>query len=82
MWLTRVPFALVRACVAMLPRLKAEESMRASQEIAVGTGSLDRHESRRVTGAWVATATAADTRKQRPTSAALAAMGIGFTIVP
>lgn len=83
MWLTRVPFALVRACVAMLPRLKAEESLRATREIAVGSGSLERHDSRRIVDGWVKDANRVPTGpKQRPTPEMLAAMGIGYTVVP
>jgi hypothetical protein len=36
----------------MLPRLMAEESLMATERIAVGTGSLDKHVTRRLLRAW------------------------------
>lgn len=83
MWLTSIPFALIRACVTMLPRLQAEESIRATQHVAVGTGSLERGDSQRITDRWAAAAQPNGRRPPRQTNpATLAAIGIGYTVVP
>ena len=52
-WLDRTPRAIVRACLLMLPRLQAEESLLTSQRIAVGTGSMKSADSRQITSGWI-----------------------------
>ena len=51
-WLAVTPLALVRAHVAMLPRLRAEESMRLAEATAVGAGTLTREASRDIVRQW------------------------------
>lgn len=39
-WLAEIPLGIVRACTRMMPRLRAEESVLATERIGVGTGSV------------------------------------------
>jgi len=52
MWLTRMPSALVRACLQMLPRLEAEESVLAANRYKVGSGTLPKEQHDAIAGAW------------------------------
>ena len=82
-WLAKTPLAVVRAHVAMLERLTAEEALLGTNVAAVGR-ALDLEE-----GEWVRRQMAQWTRAAgvaRPAKAAtpadLSAIGIGFTEVP
>lgn len=39
-WTHDVPMMWARACLKMVPRLQAEESLRGAQTVGIGTGSL------------------------------------------
>lgn len=47
-----MPTALLNAFVEQLPHLRAEESLRAAQEVAAGAGHLRRGERRRILQGW------------------------------
>lgn len=79
------PIAIVRACLAMLPRLEAEESLLASTRARVGSGMLAAEDAQKVTRAWARVASAGapgNVRGARPSPDQLAAMGIDVTILP
>lgn len=82
-WLTETPRRIVRACLAMLPRLQAEESLLAVRRTGLGVGAFARHDARKLTEAWVAAAHATPSGR-RPTQHAspdiLATMGIGVRV--
>lgn len=68
----------------MMPPLLAEESMRATERIGVGTGAVPLDVARRITGRWDAdlqTGRKAPARAQAPSVGALHQMGIGYTVV-
>lgn len=75
------PLWLVRAYLAMLPRLTAEESLQAAERTAMGSGALKKSAYQSVHRRWVRAAAHGMTRPVRPRGAvdpaALAAMGIG-----
>lgn len=50
-WL-QMPYALTARLLEMIPILEARESVQHTREIAVGTGSLKRHESSRILSEW------------------------------
>lgn len=82
-WLERLPFRIVRACAAMMPRLQAEESLTAVERTAVGTGSLKKEDAQAITRAWARdVAPSSRERVQRITPEALEAIGIQYQIVP
>lgn len=64
----------------MLPRLAAEESFAMAEQIAIGTGSTDRDNAKRVTDRWLKAAnrTAMKPKKIRPDM--LQAFGIGYQV--
>lgn len=77
------PIALVNACIAMLPRLEAEESIVTSNRIAHGSGRLERGQALRLAREW---SRAADEGRPgaRPvpvTPDILEAAGIGVRVV-
>jgi hypothetical protein len=78
----RTPMALVRASLAMLPRLQAEEALLVVQATALGTGSLKPGEARQVRDRLVRAAGHRRAPAQRMTPEGLAAIGIGFREVP
>jgi hypothetical protein len=73
----RMPMALVRASLTMMPRLQAEEALLAVQVTALGTGSLKPGDARAVRDR-LARAAGRRARAHRATPEGLAAMGIGF----
>jgi hypothetical protein len=67
----------------MLPILQAEEALQHMTEYAMGAGTVEEHERKRIFAAWQRAAEGdLDGKKPRQTEAqfkaALAAMGIGF----
>lgn len=79
-----MPIPLLRAHLAMLPRLEAEESLVAAERLAVGTASLKADARRRVIDDWAKVAR--PVAVQRPTDPAArralaAAAGIGMRVV-
>lgn len=77
------PIALVVACLTALPRLAAEESLRALLEVQLGTGRYaDASEAKGIVAGWQRTAQPDARRravKARPED--LAAMGIGVHLI-
>lgn len=72
---------VVRGSMLMLPRLAAEEAFAVAEQVAIGTGCIDRDDAKRVTARWLEAAhrTAVKPKKIRPEM--LRAFGIGFQIV-
>lgn len=67
----------------MLPRLQAEEQLRAYEAVALGMGSFDRNEQRQMLRNLQETAFGDQPRaKVRATDGALSEMGIGVTMLP
>lgn len=70
----------------MLPRLEAEEAMHMANQIAVGSGTLEKASHERVRAAWeTAARPPSTTRSRRPAAATpdvLVGMGIGYRVVP
>jgi len=52
MWLRETPAAVIEACMAMLPRLEAEESVLAQNVVAMGSGTLPPEKSAQIGQAW------------------------------
>lgn len=77
MWLDATPRAMVRAHLRMLPRLQAEEALRVSERVAVGSGSLRREASQAVVREWARQARG-DQPAPRATSQTLSGSGIGY----
>lgn len=48
-----MPPAMLNAYIDALPRLTAEESLLASERVAVGSGSLKRFVARRIQSGWI-----------------------------
>jgi len=72
-------FHIVRSYIEMIPIIEAEEALQSVTEIALGFGSIEKHESRRIMSEWQRLADrnrAARTRPGNPQQ--LAAMGIGI----
>jgi hypothetical protein len=65
-WLARTPLAVVRACLDMLPRLEAEESILAVNRTAVGSGTARRDRAQQVTRSWERAASTGRTRPAIP----------------
>lgn len=79
-----MPIPLLRAHLAMLPRLEAEESLVTVERLAVGTGSLKTAVRSRILDSWAKAAR--PLAVQRPTDPATrralaAAAGIGVRVV-
>lgn len=51
-WLSEVPTAVLTACLAMLPRLEAEESLRAVTRASLGSGMIDANTAREIGDHW------------------------------
>lgn len=82
MWWRRVPMYLVRACLAQLSRLQAEESMRAATSTAAGSGSLKPHAQRDIWREWERAAGRQAKRAIVPTREQLAMFGFALIEVP
>jgi hypothetical protein len=80
-WLTRTPLAIIKVCVAMMPRLQAEESLSAVERTAIGSGSLKTSDAHAITRRWARTASGRE-QIERLSPAGLQAIGIGYQIVP
>lgn len=80
MWSTQMPMGLIRRCRDWLPRLRAEESLRHANAVALGSGRLKRGDARDLQRRWQREAepVAAGPRR-RLTSLP---EGIGVRIVP
>lgn len=63
------PMAVLTACVRMLPQLVAEEHIGRANEIAVGTGSIEKEAARKMTRQWSRMAEPRR-RRRRPATAA------------
>jgi hypothetical protein len=84
-WLDAIPRVIVRACAAMLPRLRAEDALLAVNQIGVGTGSFGQGARQSLIHQWTAMARAGDrvlvASSAAQMTAAAAGMGIGFAKV-
>jgi hypothetical protein len=70
---------LIRALVAMVPRLQAEEAMTGITAVALGTGSLDKSEASSLFKSLSSAATGGKRPRAKPASPhQLAMMGIGY----
>jgi hypothetical protein len=77
-----VPLGLLRALHDAIPALTAEESLVASERVALGSGSLDKHDARQLRRAWRETAFGrVRVTPQKAAPADLAALGIGYHVV-
>lgn len=75
-WLTEFPLGIVRACIRMLPRLRAEE---AYAGFAINTGKLSDEGLKEFTQRWdAALRSAGEQPRPRANPQALAALGIGY----
>jgi hypothetical protein len=79
--------ALLNAYSAMLPRLQAAENLRAAQIVAVGTGSMKKHDSQALLGQWNRQAGPAKRLKPgkpgtQEFAATMAGAGLGVVIAP
>lgn len=80
-WLERTPVAVLRAYLVMIPRLSGEESVRAANVVAVGSGTLERDDRRSLVASWT-NHQRRDRRDTAPTDpTALASVGIGVRVV-
>ena len=70
--------SVVRAHIEMMNRLQAEEAMLNATQIGVGTGAMEKSDSKAAWSRWTRAASEPMQRDavQRATPAALAAMGI------
>lgn len=77
-WLYEAPGALVRAFMAMLPRLDAEEALGRASVQALGSGSMKKRDAMKLERQLRRAANGgASVRAARPSTAQLAMMGIG-----
>lgn len=78
-----MPFAVVRAHIAMLPRLQAREALRAVMITALGTGSLSKDDATATLRGWERIAHPSAVRRPvRPSPADLQRIGIQVVQVP
>lgn len=80
-----MPIAVVRAYSVMLPRLEAAESFLVVERAQVGSGLMERRDSRRIVDRWRSQergGRAAPTVKRKLSPVVLAAMGIAYHQVP
>ena len=75
-WLTRFPLGIVKAFLAMAPRLRAEESQIEATRAAMGSGFIPADTKRAIERTWAEEA-AGHRDAARPTAAGLAGIGIG-----
>jgi len=80
-WLTAVPCAIVRACLVMMPRLEAEESLLQADRVGIGTGSFEKSTARRILQRWDELRRGPAPAAKKATPAALAGAGIGHRTV-
>jgi hypothetical protein len=73
-----MPLAVIRAFVAMLPRLEAEEALKTAQRVSVGTGATKN--GRAVIRGWERAARGGRSRAVKPTPDQLADLGIGVHV--
>lgn len=71
------PSGLVRVCLEQLPVLQAEESIRATEQIAAGTGSAGEH-TRAILQRWLELTTDLTPVSAAARPSTLAAMGISY----
>lgn len=65
----------------MLPRLTAEEDLRARDQIAVGTGAFKKADAQRIVSGWIDRATGGTRpRAAKASRAALEDIGIGVRV--
>jgi hypothetical protein len=84
MWLTRTPVVVIGSCLAMIPVLMAEESMRTAECVGVGTGSFKRGIIGDLIRQWQRLAKRATSQRKAATAPApemLSTLGIGYTLV-
>lgn len=75
-WLREVPGALVRAYVAMLPRLEAQEQLAAISAAALGSGHVKTNDARRAIAKLERQAQGGRRKAVKATPQVLAGMGI------
>lgn len=81
-WLSRTPLLVLRAHVVMMHRLKAEESLTAMTEVAMGSGTKKADAAERQLRHWQRAARGGRQRAVAATPAALARVGVGLRRVP
>ena len=74
---------LIRACIAMLPRLQATESLLGMNVVALGSGSLEQHDAHALLARLSQSAFGRrrTLAKASPTELAGMGVGIGVTLV-
>lgn len=72
--------AMVRACLAMLPRLQAEECLTASLTVSLGVGALPKEDATRVHRQWRETARPTE-QERRIIAPDSTLAGLGITVV-
>lgn len=79
-----MPTCLVLTLLTMQPRLVAEESIRASNRIAKGTGSLSAQDAAAMTREWAEAARPIDPNapKPKPDAGLFMAAGFGLRRIP
>lgn len=76
-WLEDTPIAYLRPACAMMPRLQAEESLRAVSQLAIGTGTAKKSDAKRTQRRWKRQAQGGRRKARKPASVGeIAAMGI------
>jgi hypothetical protein len=60
-WLTRTPSVMVSACIAMLPRLDAEEAIAHVNQVGLAFGSLEAGPATTLRQQWTTAAAGRDT---------------------
>jgi uncharacterized protein involved in response to NO len=76
----RTPMGLIRALLAMLPRLQAEDAVHAVTVGALGAGTMEKYEAQRVMHRLLRAARPRVTA-HKAAPADLAAVGIGYHVV-
>lgn len=61
-----MPTGVLFAFVRMLPRLRAEDSMRSAEIVALGTGSMDKKDARSTSRRWAREADPDSVAAERP----------------
>lgn len=82
-WLQLIPVGLVDAHRVMLPRLRAQEALRAVTATTIGSGLGDKDTRTRVMRQWARDAAGSKPqRRAKPSLEALRAMGISIVLEP
>ena len=77
LWLARLPLTVVRGMAELMPMLRAEETIRLAEAIAVGAGRLKSETARSITRRWEREASGGQQPPAiKATPADLQAMGI------